>query len=166
MNAQRGGSSALGLAALVTLLALGLCLWFLSPHPAQQPSPDCQSVTWKQLGGFEYQVHPKPPPLPAEVTRLNRQKVSLQGFMLPVDFHGREVSTFILSRDQNACCFGIMPAFNQWIFVRMAPEHKALVTMDRPVTVWGQLEVGEEKKNGEVVSLYRITAEGAVAANP
>ena len=147
-------------ALLVTLLAIGVVVWVLRPGASKPGAKDFPTVTWEDLGGFKYT--PKKTALPDRVLKMKGQKIQLKGFMLPVDFSGRKVRTFLLSRDQNACCFGIMPAFNEWLFVRMAPNRPADVLMDRPVTVWGVLDVGEEVKDGQVTSLYRITAEGVL----
>lgn len=147
-------------ALLVTLLAVGVVVWVLRPGAGKPGATDFPKVTWAELGGFKYT--PKKTKLPDRILAMKGQKLQLQGFMLPVDFSGRKVRTFLLSRDQNACCFGIMPAFNEWLFVRMAPNRPADVLMDRPVTVWGVLDVGEEVKDGQVTSLYRITAEGVL----
>jgi len=146
---------------VVTLLAMGVVVWVLRPGAARFTAREFPVLTWAELGGFKYT--PKKTPVPARVLALKGRKVQLEGFMLPVDFSGRKVRTFILSRDQNACCFGIMPAFNEWLFVRMAPNRPTEVLMDRPITVYGVLDVGEEVKGGQVTSLYRIMAEGVEA---
>lgn len=145
-------------AVLVTLLAVGVVLWVLRPGAARFSAREFPPLTWAELGGFKFT--PGKTPVPERVLAFKGRQVQLEGFMLPVDFSGRKVRTFILSRDQNACCFGIMPAFNEWLFVRMKPNKPTDVMMDRPVKVYGVLDVGEEVKNGQVTSLYRMSADG------
>lgn len=145
------------LAILLTVVTLGVTVWVLSPGARKLPAQDYQPLSFAELGGFPYDPK-KSPQVPERVQQLRQRKFRLEGFMLPIDFTGRKVRTFILSRDQNACCFGIMPAFNEWVFVRMAPEAQADVMMDEPVTVWGLLDVGPELKKGVVTSLYRMSA--------
>ncbi len=47
---------------------------------------------------------------------------------------------------------------NQWVLVRVRDDQRVLFSHS-PIRVYGQLEVGEEIRDGRVVSLYRMQAE-------
>lgn len=135
---------------------------------------DYSLVTWDTLSHFECdtpdmdeQLDPrsrkkkKKKPIPDFITALNHKKLAVVGFMLPMDMDDKNENTtgFIMSRTQSACCYGIMPKMNEWIFVTMRPGTSSEVWMDIPLTVFGTFEVGEkdDKENG--CSLYRMTGE-------
>ncbi len=48
---------------------------------------------------------------------------------------------------------------NEWMFVQMVQGKAADATMDVPVTVFGTLAVGEEKKENMGWSLYRMAGQ-------
>lgn len=139
------------------VLALGVC-WLGCGKPTEY-----QNVLWSELGGWAYQPSitprqqtPRPVRLPDKIGRLNGQALRLEGYMLPVEMEGSSVRTFILARDQQACCFGRMPAMNEWVFVTTRPLD---MNMDEPIQVEGRFEVGEEIEEGAVISLYRMAAD-------
>lgn len=146
------------------MLLLGLALvglmvgWWetrLPAAPAPPPDP-YQELTFKSLGGFPYEPG-KSGPLPDRVTRFNGKKVEMTGFMVPVDMDEHGVASFVLVKDQMMCCYGVAPALNEWIFVSVLK--RVPVSMDRPVSVFGTLDVGEDVEDGEVLSLYRLHAD-------
>lgn len=126
----------------------------LAPAPAATGSA-YEKVGFQALGGFKYE--PKKSQLPESVTRYHGKKVSIDGFMVPVDMDKDGVSSFVLVKDQMMCCYGATPALNEWVFVSLAK--RAPVAMDQPITVYGDLQVGEDVQDGEVISLYRMSGE-------
>ena len=87
-----------GLALLMTGVSLVLGLYFLSPD-AGRALRDYQSVSFSDLGfPFKKRAHQLIPP---EVMGLNDQRVRIDGFMVPVDFQGRQVRSFVLVKTQN-----------------------------------------------------------------
>ncbi|MBT9588421.1 DUF3299 domain-containing protein [bacterium] len=126
-----------------------------------------KAVSWKLLGNFPYRpsVTPrmktssKPSILPQAVRDLAGQPLRLTGYMMPVEMDGREVRSFVLVRDQQLCCFGRMPALNEWVLVRVGQGGGVDMNMDEPIEVEGSLEVGEDIEEGAVMSLYRMVAD-------
>jgi hypothetical protein len=122
-----------------------------------------RSVSWKELACFKYEpsvdpkgkLSPKKIELPNQIACLQGQRLHLQGYMMPVDVEGRQVRSFVLVRDQQLCCYGKMPAMNEWVFVSLDSSGVEM-NMDRPVDVKGTFEVGEDIEEGVVVSLYRM----------
>jgi hypothetical protein len=138
---------------------------------ASTAAGEYRDVSFATLSNFEYEL---PDPLdpsakpdltqvPPSVKALNGKHVSIRGFMLPVDLDQSGVSLFMLNGSQDMCYFGAPVRMNEWVLVRMQAPRKAKFT-HLPIVVSGRLEVGEELKNGRVVSLYRLTAEAAESA--
>lgn len=142
----------------------------LGEAPPADPVEGAEVVTFSTLGGFRYvnaawdeesETPAERPPadqIPASVRQLNGRTVVIRGFMVPTIFENDGVLSFILVKDQMLCCFGVMPKMNEWIDVRMAEGHRADFFSDRPVTVMGRLEVGEEYEEHVVLSVYRLEA--------
>lgn len=107
----------------------------------------------------------KPPPqpvlnqqIPNRIMALNKKKIIIQGFMVPIEFKRDAVRSFLLVRNQMMCCFGAMMGMNEWVLVQMDGEKKTSYVQDVPTTVMGELEVGEDFQNGMVMSIYRLRA--------
>ncbi len=115
-----------------------------------------KTVSFKLLAGFTYKEGKK---IPRKVTRLDKKKVTLEGFMLPLDIdpETNKVKAYYLLRDQQACCFGVAPKLNEIVVVIM--DEPSGYFPDVPIRVHGQLSVGEKKTEGLVESLYRMKAE-------
>ncbi|MFN8611024.1 MAG: DUF3299 domain-containing protein [Vulcanimicrobiota bacterium] len=127
---------------------------------------DYRDVSWKELANFAYapSVTPlskvsRPVHLPAAIAGLNGRPLRLVGYMMPVEMSGENVASFVLVRNQALCCFGKTPAMNEWVMVRFRPGNAVPMNMDRPLSVEGTFEVGEQIEEGAVVSLYRMVAE-------
>lgn len=131
-------------------------------------------VTWDTLSHFTYdtasmdeeidvnmRLKKKKHPIPGFIRRLNGSPVAVVGFMIPIDTNdaGDKATSFILARSQATCCYGITPKMNEWIFVQMDKNKNADAVMDIPVTAFGVLSVGEEKKAGMCWSLYRMVSD-------
>jgi len=93
--------------------------------------------------------------IPESVKALNEKTVSIAGFMLPVTVRDGKTSDFLLLKNQSACCYGITPAMNEFVTVRMAGRGVKPV-MDRPVVVTGTLHVGEIRQQRILVGIYRL----------
>ena len=146
------------------LVILSLALVGCSQPPAVSKA-EYRATSWKELAAFAYKpsVRPgkasaTPAPIPPGIQGLSGQRLRLAGYMMPIELEGRDVLTFVLVRDQQACCYGKMPEMNEWVFVRVA-KGTTPMQMDRPIEVDGSFEVGEDIQEGVVVSLYRMTAD-------
>ena len=159
-------------AFFAVLLGLG---WFLltsligggSPKPT--PKPKYQTITIDRLSKYDYYTPlpgEKPDPellaknkIPDEIRNLSGKQVAIAGYMLPIDVDDKgNVSDFAMNGNYDMCYYGAPTSINQWVVVKMSPDQKTRYT-HTPVTVYGTLEVGEEIKDGEVVSLYRMQAD-------
>ena len=86
--------------------------------------------------------------------------------MLPLDFNGGGVTTFILNANYDMCVYGrVSPIITQQIEVTMAGGRRTVFT-HRALRVFGQFEVGERRENGRVVNLFRMVATALEADVP
>ena len=107
-------------------------------------------VSFKFLGGFDYSPEKA---IPEPVMVLNGEIVQVTGYMLPVDFDDGRVNSFLLMNSRLACCFGVMPRENEFIYVEMPEGMTTKFMTDIPINVAGKLEIGEGNLVG---SLYTI----------
>jgi len=113
-----------------------------------------------KAAGEEYAA-PSPAPVknaqvPPRILALNKKKVIITGFMVPIEFKRDSVRSFLLVRIQMMCCFGAMIGMNEWVMVQMDGEKRTTFVQDVPTTVYGELDAGEDIENGMVMSLYRL----------
>ena len=127
-------------------------------------------VTFAALGSFPYEIpdrdvilqsdEPWKAPvdqIPDEIKALDRAKVVLVGFMVPIDVDRRgRIKSFALTMNQQFCCFGVPPAMNEWVMVEMAEGETAEYVSDLPIAVFGEFKVGEEIEDGYIMSVYRM----------
>ncbi len=66
-------------------------------------------------------------------------------------------------RNQLLCCFGEEPKLNEWILVSADPPVEA--KLDVPVTFFGKFEAAPDIEEGQVISLYRLSATAMEAMN-
>lgn len=132
------------------------------------PARDYRPVKWSELACFRYE--PSHPPkgkslsLPQAVSALQGQPLRLMGYMMPMEVDQDKVYSFVLVRDQQLCCFGRMPAMNEWVMVRLPKGQSVAMNMDQPLVVEGLFELGEDVQEGVVISLYRMVGERVTLA--
>jgi len=109
---------------------------------------DYKEATFDVLSDFQYPFPPYGKKLsdrkitpPADVQKLNSQKVSVSGYMLPLDMDAKGVTKFILVRYLDTCCYGLFGDPNEWVVVTMAK--KTVFTRYDSITVFGTFHVGE-----------------------
>lgn len=100
--------------------------------------------------------------IPAAIRALSGRKVAVRGFMVPIEFTRNETRSFLLVRNRMVCCFGMLVGLNEWIYVRMKEDRAARWLNDIPVTVYGTLTVGEDIRDGMVLSVYRMEGDDVV----
>jgi hypothetical protein len=94
--------------------------------------------------------------LPDDIKALDRKKVAVKGFMLPVKMNNGLVTEFFLLRTQARCCYGLPVQVNEQLVVHMAGSGvKSL--MDQPITISGTLHVTENHDDtGALASIYSL----------
>lgn len=95
--------------------------------------------------------------IPAAVKAWNGQKAIVTGFMLPTKMDNGLVTEFLLVKDPMMCCYGVVPAMNEWVVVRMSKGTKPL--MDVPISFYGQLKIGALFENGYMSGIYLLDGE-------
>lgn len=130
-----------------------------------------RQVGFDVLSGFEYGAPPDADPalpgrdvVPPQIQQLNGQRVGVVGFMLPLDFNGEGVTEFLLNASYDMCYYGAPTLPNQFVVVRMKDARRTRF-VHTPVVVFGTLRVQPERRNGRIVSLYQIEAEGIGLGN-
>jgi hypothetical protein len=101
-------------------------------------------------------------PIPDFIRAFDGKSVSMTGYMMPL-ITVKNIRSFILAPSLFGCCYGQPPAVNHIVLVSMA-DGKTAKYFEDPIRVSGQFHCGEEKLDGELLSLYRINADEVVAA--
>lgn len=115
------------------------------------------SLALAQLAGFDCEVSGKAAPVvPATIRELDGKQVRLVGFMMPIEYRGDKVASFMLVESQLACCYGKQPRVNEWVHVRC--QNPVLPSTEVPVAVTGSFHVNPEVKEGKLVGLYGLDA--------
>jgi hypothetical protein len=100
-------------------------------------------------------------PIPDFIRAFDGKNVNMTGYMMPLDTYD-DIRSFILMPSPFGCCYGQPPAVNHVVLVRMADNKRAKYFEDA-VRVRGRFHCGKEKKDIELLSLYRIDADEVVA---
>ena len=100
-------------------------------------------------------------PIPDFIRAFDGKSVDMSGYMMPLDTYDN-IRSFILMPSLFGCCYGQPPAVNHVVLVKMARGKRARYFEDA-VRVRGRFHCGEEKKDIELLSLYRIDADEVVA---
>lgn len=148
-------------AAGLTALILGLA--------APLASAEELSIQLSDLSAFDYQ--PEVPEssdrvvradkeyllsfMPEPILKLNKKSISITGYMMPIKSDGQIVQEFLLVPNTMACCFGVMPSYNEFIYVKMTGPG-ALAVDNVPITLYGKLSIEETWENGFFSHLYAI----------
>jgi hypothetical protein len=100
--------------------------------------------------------------IPADIRALDRRSVSVEGFIVPIDFEKDKMIEFILVQAPFGCCYGVPPQIHELIKVRVKSPGISPM-LDGPVRMRGILRVGAERENGYLSSIYRMDAETVTA---
>lgn len=163
----------------IVLLAAGCVLaWGVSVKAAHHPPelkapPGVTPTTFEALSDFELpsgfsgrssgDVLKR---IPKSVLALDSRKVLIQGFMIPTRLaKDMQVREFMLARSQASCCYGRPMQLYDVVEVRMADQPVGL-TMDRVLTVIGNLHVKERWEGNFLGSIYQLDAESVALAAP
>ena len=132
---------------------------------------DYTVVNFDRLAGFNYDVPDEPitnktaqvtlkkEQIPVPVKSLDKKKVALKGFMLPLKVEGGLITELLIMRDQSMCCYGSVPKINEWVSVKMPAGKGVKAVLDVPITLFGTLRVGEIYENNYLVGIYEMDGE-------
>jgi hypothetical protein len=129
-----------------------------------------KAMTFDELGDFYYYAPDpwetpdkellKTNKIPDKVKALSGKKVALTGFMMPIDQDADGSKEFVLNGSYDMCGFGGPVAINQWVMVNYTGNGRVPYT-HLPMTIFGELEVGEDYREGRLFSIYRMKAKAA-----
>lgn len=103
--------------------------------------------------------------VPENVLSLNGKKISVQGFMVPLEVPDARVTTFLLVRDKASCCFGGPPKLTHRIYVTMEGDKSAEFFPDDIVTVKGTFKVLGNIIEEDTMALYEMDGESVEEKN-
>jgi hypothetical protein len=129
-----------------------------------------KAMTFDNLGDYYYYAPDqweKPDPellkgnkIPDRIKALSGKKIALTGFMMPIDQDADGSKEFVLNGSYDMCGFGGPVAINQWVMINYTGAGRVPYT-HLPMTVFGELEVGEDYRDGRLFSIYRMKAKAA-----
>jgi hypothetical protein len=97
--------------------------------------------------------------IPADIKALDKKKVMVRGFMMPVTINPDNLTTeFILTRNPLCCIYGAPTKLNEIVTVKVAGKGIE-PNMVAPVTIKGTLHVGTVREGGDVTGVYRMDGE-------
>ena len=138
-------------------------------HRFTQTGPRWQAMTAKidghvgvafdTLSRFNFDEEGDDKQIPKDVIELNKKKVAIIGYMIPLEFEGGKTNEFILLNMIPACCFGRTPRVVDWIHVHTKGGKHVMYTDIDAVVVTGTMAVGAEKEDGWTKSIYRVLAD-------
>ncbi|HVO33483.1 MAG TPA: DUF3299 domain-containing protein [Elusimicrobiota bacterium] len=148
----------------------------VAPQRSEGMDGSYRIVSFGLLGSFPFQpanyadlekgkhTHDWESHVPDEVQRLKGQKVSVQGFMIPMDIDPdrKIIKSFVLVPHLMNCCFGSTPIMNMRIFVATDAHTQNKLDFDDTsavVRAYGTLDVGELVDDVGDQSLYRLNAD-------
>ena len=142
------------------------------PEEKAEDAPDeidgYKVVGFAEISDFKFEVPDEPASdpkakailekneIPETVRALDKKKIAIKGYMLPLRVEEGLITEFLVLRDQSACCFGAVPRINEWISVRMPKGKGVKPIMDVPIYFFGKLKVGAVLENDYLVGIYEM----------
>jgi len=142
------------------------------PEEKAEDAPDeidgYKVVGFAEISDFKFEVPDEPASdpkakailekneIPETVRALDKKKIAIKGYMLPLRVEEGLITEFLVLRDQSACCFGAVPRINEWISVRMPKGKGVKPVMDVPIYFFGKLKVGAVLENDYLVGIYEM----------
>lgn len=136
-------------------------------------------LTWDQLASFEFVP---PPPvysdpvtgvfpdqtaaiekatqqIPPEIWELEGETITVEGFMIPLEYVDEGVRSFLVSRHAMGCCFGVMPRPHELVECDMGEGKSVPYVGYLPVRVTGKLHIGLKAGPSVILAgIYRMDA--------
>ena len=137
-------------ASLATEVYQSLTFNMLTSYPFREPNwAKMEDPAYIASLKLDEQISPR-------IQAMNGKKVEVEGFMLPLDMSEGNLRTFMLLKDQMACCFGNMPRLNEWVYVRVPKKKKVSVHQDVLVTLLGTFSVGSKFEGEVLTGIYHL----------
>ncbi len=95
--------------------------------------------------------------LTKSIEALAGQRIRIRGYILPTP-QKSGITTFVLVRDNQECCFGQGAALYDCILVEMQPGKTAEFSI-RPVAAEGVFDIREFVVGGKHMAIYHMDAE-------
>jgi hypothetical protein len=137
----------------------------------QKPAEEYADLGFEVLGSYEFEVSDKPvvtraagpdaedKKIPDKVRTFDQKKVQIKGFMVPLEMAGDKATEFLLLKDPQMCCYGIVPRLNEWVTVKTVGKGVPVV-MDQAVSIQGTLHVGVIRdSSGYISGVYKMDGE-------
>jgi hypothetical protein len=116
-------------------------------------------VTFDELSNWPYEDGLKG--IPKAVRELDKKKVMMTGFMLPID-EVQNIKEFLLVQSMWSCCFGQPPDINGIVRVVM-PKGKTTDFFFDPLKIIGTFKVEATVLDGYCVDIYQLHVESVEA---
>jgi len=126
--------------SLKGLRMLGVCGLLLAVTNIYGADNAAQTVGWSTLKMLTA-TSPKSSP----VWQLQNKRVSIPGFMVPLEDDAQEVTEFLLVPYAGACIHVPPPPPNQMVYVKLINNGKAKMTFTDPIVVTGTLKITNVK---------------------
>lgn len=144
--------------ALALSFVLALCA-AAAPPPGQKAT----TVSWQTLQTLDFRL-PKAQQKGAAL-KLEGKRVSIPGFMVPLEDDLGQVNEFLLVPYAGACIHVPPPPPNQIVYVKMNSKTKVHVTFTDPILVTGFLQISTVQSPYGDVS-YDLSGEAVVFYQP
>jgi uncharacterized protein len=137
------------------LVGVGILLVAIHLYGAEQAP---QTVGWSTLKMLTSST-----PQNSPVRQLQGKRVSIPGFMVPLEDDAQEVTEFLLVPYAGACIHVPPPPPNQMVYVQLVHGGKAKMSFTEPIVVTGTLKITTVKSpygdvsfnlDGETVKPY------------
>jgi len=142
--------------AICCAWALGAAVWL-----AAAPSP--VTVSWQTLQTLNFSIPQSQQK--AAALQLDGKRVSIPGFMVPLEDDLDQVTEFLLVPYAGACIHVPPPPPNQIVYVKMNSNTKVQVTFTDPILVTGTLRISTVQSPYGDVS-YDLSGESVVPYQP
>ncbi len=137
-------------ASLGTETHQSLTFNMLTSYPFREPN-------WAKMDDPTYIISLKlDEQISPQIQAMDGKKVEIQGFMLPLDMSEGNLRTFMLLKDQMACCFGNIPRLNEWVYVRVPRKKQVSIHQDIVITLLGTLRVGAKFEGEVLTGIYHL----------
>ncbi len=101
-----------------------------------------------------------PPSVPDEVLALEGSKVIVEGFMIPMEFKDGQVTSFLLAKSLQGCCYGVSPLPHELVEVTMPEGEGSYYVQWEPVYVTGKLTIKiPSEEMPAYAGIYHMVAE-------